>query len=230
MANRKDSDSAFRSGIWTASRRWVTAARSMDSQLSWQLCRNDAWALSPHVRWTERTVLSADWLTMRAVDDRGARSASRCPNIVQPAPSAGTRNGADRYLSRSRRRGLYAVPEFNGDVFMQRGSFRYELRAAADDGAMITDDEIGFGTEVKLQDSDRLVVGKTVFNALRRSTCRYSSSLERVPCRRRIRAGSQHAVRSRESRAALRPDRMPLVVECPLQAADVEVHDLATHP
>ena len=59
--------------------------------------------------------------------------------------------------------GFTRITEFNGDVFMQRGSFRYELRAAADDGAMITDDEIGFGTEVKLQDSDRLVVGKTVF-------------------------------------------------------------------
>ncbi|MBC8355957.1 MAG: serine hydrolase [Planctomycetes bacterium] len=55
------------------------------------------------------------------------------------------------------------ITELNGDVFMQRGTFQYQLRAATDDGSIITDDEIGFGTKVKLQDNDRLVVEDTMF-------------------------------------------------------------------
>ncbi|HSG72096.1 MAG TPA: serine hydrolase [Planctomycetaceae bacterium] len=55
------------------------------------------------------------------------------------------------------------ITELNGDVFMQRGEFRYELRAAADDGTILTDDSVGFGTEVNLEDADRLVVGGTAF-------------------------------------------------------------------
>lgn len=55
------------------------------------------------------------------------------------------------------------ITELNGDVFMQRGSYRYALRAAADDGTIVTDDSVGFGTEVKLQDADKLVVGSTTF-------------------------------------------------------------------
>jgi CubicO group peptidase (beta-lactamase class C family)/D-alanyl-D-alanine dipeptidase/predicted GH43/DUF377 family glycosyl hydrolase len=55
------------------------------------------------------------------------------------------------------------INELNGDVFMQRGSFRYELRSAADDGSFITDDEIGFGTKVELQNEGLLLVGDAVF-------------------------------------------------------------------
>ena len=58
------------------------------------------------------------------------------------------------------------INELNGDVFMQRGSFRYELHAATDDGSIITDDEIGFGTKVELQDNGRLLVGNTAFQRL----------------------------------------------------------------
>ncbi|MCA9085766.1 MAG: serine hydrolase [Planctomycetaceae bacterium] len=58
------------------------------------------------------------------------------------------------------------ISELNGDLFMQRGSFRHELRAAADDGAIITDDEIGFGTHVELGDDGRLTVGDTTFARL----------------------------------------------------------------
>ena len=58
------------------------------------------------------------------------------------------------------------ITELNGEVFMQRGSYRYELRSSADDGAIITDDEIGFGTKVKLEDGDRLQVGDDVFERL----------------------------------------------------------------
>ncbi|MEQ9409422.1 MAG: serine hydrolase [Fuerstiella sp.] len=55
------------------------------------------------------------------------------------------------------------ISELNGTVYMQRGTFRHELRSAADDGTLLTDDVIGFGTEVQLQDADRLVVGGISF-------------------------------------------------------------------
>ncbi len=55
------------------------------------------------------------------------------------------------------------INEQNGDVFMQRGTFRYQLRAADDDGSIITDDENGFGTAVELQDDGRLSVGDTIY-------------------------------------------------------------------
>ena len=55
------------------------------------------------------------------------------------------------------------ISELNGDVFMQRGTFRYHLRAAADDGSILTDDPVGFGTEVQRLDGDRLLVGETEF-------------------------------------------------------------------
>jgi len=55
------------------------------------------------------------------------------------------------------------ITEMNGNVFMQRGAFRYELRAASDDIAILTDDAIGFGTPVKLEDGNKLVVGDLDF-------------------------------------------------------------------
>jgi D-alanyl-D-alanine dipeptidase len=55
------------------------------------------------------------------------------------------------------------ITELNGNVFMQRGVFRYDLRAAADDGSMIADDVLGFGIDVKLHDSSKLVVGDATF-------------------------------------------------------------------
>ncbi|MBI2478084.1 MAG: serine hydrolase, partial [Planctomycetia bacterium] len=55
------------------------------------------------------------------------------------------------------------IAEMNGDVFMQRGSYRYELRTAADDGAIVTDDALGFGTPVKLDAADKLIVGDLEF-------------------------------------------------------------------
>ncbi|MCO6453888.1 MAG: serine hydrolase [Pirellulaceae bacterium] len=55
------------------------------------------------------------------------------------------------------------ITELNGSLFMQRGEFRYELRAKTDDGAIVTDDVLGFGEPVQLQTADRLRVGKLVF-------------------------------------------------------------------
>ncbi len=49
---------------------------------------------------------------------------------------------------------------------MHRGEFRYDLRAAADDGTILTDDPTGFGMTVKLEDGDRLVVNGTAFDRL----------------------------------------------------------------
>jgi CubicO group peptidase (beta-lactamase class C family)/D-alanyl-D-alanine dipeptidase len=58
------------------------------------------------------------------------------------------------------------ITELNGDVFMQRGTYRYQLRAAADDGTILTDDPLGAGTEVRLLEGDRLQVGETTFERL----------------------------------------------------------------
>lgn len=55
------------------------------------------------------------------------------------------------------------ISELNGDLFMQRGVFRHQLRAAADDGSIVIDDEIDFGPKVTLESANRLVVGATAF-------------------------------------------------------------------
>ncbi len=58
------------------------------------------------------------------------------------------------------------IGELDGEVFMQRGTYRYNLRAAADDGTILADDSVGFGTEVRLQDANRLLVGTTAYQRL----------------------------------------------------------------
>ena len=55
------------------------------------------------------------------------------------------------------------INELNDDVFLQRGTFRYDLRAAADDGSLITDDAVGFGLAVDPQADNRLKIGDAVF-------------------------------------------------------------------
>ncbi|MEO1528927.1 MAG: serine hydrolase [Planctomycetota bacterium] len=54
---------------------------------------------------------------------------------------------------------------FEGDLFMQRGSFRHKL-GIDDAGKIITDDEIGFGTEVKLLEDGRVSIGDVPYQAL----------------------------------------------------------------
>lgn len=56
------------------------------------------------------------------------------------------------------------ITELNGDVFMHRGSYRYELRSAADDGTIVTDDPVGFGTKVQLKNKDVLKIGKAKYD------------------------------------------------------------------
>ncbi len=58
------------------------------------------------------------------------------------------------------------ISELNGELFMQRGVFRHQLRAMASDGSLVVDDQIDFGTGVNLQDRNRLVVGETVFERI----------------------------------------------------------------
>lgn len=59
--------------------------------------------------------------------------------------------------------GFAEIDELAGRVFLQRGTFRYELRAADDDGTILMDDVIGFGTEVALEADDTLNIGGTKF-------------------------------------------------------------------
>ena len=58
------------------------------------------------------------------------------------------------------------IEELDGQVYLWRGSYRYTLRAAADDGAIITDDEIGFNLIVELEDANRLLIGDHVYQRL----------------------------------------------------------------
>jgi CubicO group peptidase (beta-lactamase class C family)/D-alanyl-D-alanine dipeptidase len=58
---------------------------------------------------------------------------------------------------------LSQVTELNGRLYLKRGVFRYELRAAAADGSIMTDDAIDYGTPVKLDDAGDLVVGDTTY-------------------------------------------------------------------
>jgi CubicO group peptidase (beta-lactamase class C family)/D-alanyl-D-alanine dipeptidase len=83
--------------------------------------------------------------------------------VPVPADRAADLIGVYREADGSR---FTRISELNGRVFMQRGSYRYELRATADDGSIITDDVVGFGTTVTLEDADRLNVGGTIFNRL----------------------------------------------------------------
>ncbi len=58
---------------------------------------------------------------------------------------------------------LTQISEFDGEVFMQRGTFRHQLRASVEDGSIVTDDAIGFGTKVHLDNGDRLIVDDVIY-------------------------------------------------------------------
>ncbi|MCA9217481.1 MAG: beta-lactamase family protein, partial [Planctomycetales bacterium] len=61
---------------------------------------------------------------------------------------------------------LTHIYELNEKVLMQRGSFRFELRAAADDGSIVTDDVIGYGTKIIRDGAGQLNVGDIQFRRL----------------------------------------------------------------
>lgn len=55
------------------------------------------------------------------------------------------------------------VSELNGETFLLRGSYRYRLGADADNGDIVTDDPVGFGTSVKPESGDKLVIAETSY-------------------------------------------------------------------
>lgn len=85
--------------------------------------------------------------------------------MTGPVPPERARSLVGRYREVDGTR-FTQITEFNGNVYIQRGSFRHTLRSAADDGSSIVDDEIGFGTEVELQAEDTLRVGNTLYQKL----------------------------------------------------------------
>ena len=58
------------------------------------------------------------------------------------------------------------ITQLNGRVLMQHGSIRSELRAARDDGQILTDDVQGFGVRVRLDDDRNLVVEDKTYRRL----------------------------------------------------------------
>ncbi|MEM8669063.1 MAG: serine hydrolase [Planctomycetota bacterium] len=50
------------------------------------------------------------------------------------------------------------INELDGEVTMQRGSFRYDLRSDSDNGEFITDDVTGFGMPIQRLDSNHLKI------------------------------------------------------------------------
>ncbi len=55
------------------------------------------------------------------------------------------------------------ITELDGRVYLQRGSYRYELRSAVDDSSILTDDAIGFGAEVKQLSEARIEIGDATY-------------------------------------------------------------------
>ncbi len=85
--------------------------------------------------------------------------------MTGPVPPSRAKELIGKYREAGGRR-FTRINELNGNLFMQRGVFRYDLRAAADDGVILTDDPTGFGMEVKLEDGDRLIVDGIEFDRL----------------------------------------------------------------
>lgn len=52
------------------------------------------------------------------------------------------------------------------NLWIHQGTFQHQLQAATDDGTLVVDDVIGFGTEVALVDSQNLKVGDVVYERI----------------------------------------------------------------
>lgn len=87
-------------------------------------------------------------------------------SIEIPPQRMGSLLGTYREIDREVGGDLAQISELNGRVMMQSGSYRRLLRAAADDGAIITDDVLGSGTEVIRDGENRLRVGDLTFERL----------------------------------------------------------------
>ncbi len=59
-----------------------------------------------------------------------------------------------------------AITQLNGRVYLQRGVFRNELRAATDDGTIVTDDVFDFGKVVTQKESGDLVIENETWQRL----------------------------------------------------------------
>lgn len=55
------------------------------------------------------------------------------------------------------------IVELGNRVFIENGTFRYELRANQSDGTLVTDDALGFGVKVDPGDANSIKVGDTTF-------------------------------------------------------------------
>lgn len=59
--------------------------------------------------------------------------------------------------------GFARISELDGDVFLRQGAYRYQLGATDDPQTFLTDDRVGFGTEVRRQSSDRIEIGSSAY-------------------------------------------------------------------
>ncbi|QDV46051.1 D-alanyl-D-alanine dipeptidase [Stieleria neptunia] len=105
-----------------------------------------------------------DYALRLMVATQDSRSLPDYPTTA-PIPPARAAELIGTYRERDGDR-ITTITEINGDVFMQRGSFRYELRASADDGSIVTDDEIGFGTKVVRNGYSEIVIADTTYERL----------------------------------------------------------------
>jgi hypothetical protein len=55
------------------------------------------------------------------------------------------------------------IIEYGGRIFLNFGTFRHQLRAAADNGAVLIDDPISFGTELEFGEAGKLKIGNAEF-------------------------------------------------------------------
>lgn len=62
---------------------------------------------------------------------------------------------------RSDENDMARIVELAGTVYLYRGTFRHELRASSQDGSIVTDDVVGYGTRVEVKESSLIIEGKT---------------------------------------------------------------------
>ncbi len=58
------------------------------------------------------------------------------------------------------------ISELNGQLFMQRGTYRHELRSASDDGSIVVDDASLYGMAVEVGDAGVLTIGDVAYERL----------------------------------------------------------------
>lgn len=80
-----------------------------------------------------------------------------------PVPRERAADLAGHYVEQNGTR-TAEISEMNGEVTMLRGTYRSQLRSAADDGQILIDDETGFGTIVASGGDAGLVVGSLKFD------------------------------------------------------------------